>query len=344
MAGMILKKTLRDLAELVGGEVLGDAEIWISGITGIDEAGPAELTFAVPPHLDRAAASRAGAVIVPASVEIFAKAAIRAENPRVAFTRLLTLFNPPPAFAPGIHPAAVVGQNLTVDATAGVMAQVFIGDGVTIGAGTVIYPHTYIGDGVVIGKDCILHPNVTLREGTVLGDRVIVQSGAVLGGDGFGFVTVDGEHLKVPQVGNVVIEDDVEIGVNTAIDRATTGSTIVRRGTKIDNLVHIAHNDVIGEHCFIVAQTGISGSVTVGHHVTLAGQTGTAGHIHIGENSVFIGRAGITKDTPANYFGAGTPARPHQEWVKEQVALHKLPATLKKIRELEKRIEEMTKG
>ena len=160
----------------------------------------------------------------------------------------------------------------------------------------------------------------------------------MLGGDGFGFITVDGEHLKVPQVGNVVIEDDVEIGANTAIDRATTGSTIVRRGTKIDNLVHIAHNDLIGEHCFIVAQTGISGSVTVGDHVTLAGQTGTTGHINIGANSVFIGRAGITKDTPANYFGAGTPARPHQEWLREQVAVHKLPEALKRLREMEKRL------
>ena len=180
-----------------------------------------------------------------------------------------------------------------------------------------------------------------MRERTILGNRVIVQSGAVIGGDGFGYVTVDGQHLKVPQVGNVVLEDDVEIGSNTAIDRATTGSTIVRRGTKIDNLVHIAHNDVIGAHCFIVAQTGISGSVTVGDYVTLAGQTGTAGHINIGANSVFVGKAGITKDTPANYFGAGTPARPHAEWAREQVALHKLPAALKKIRELEQRLAKM---
>ena len=338
-----MKKTLRELAELIDGQIIGDCDPDITGITGIDEAGPTDLTFAVPPHLERAAQSQAAAVIVPATVETYAKPAIRVENPRVAFTRLLTLCNPPPAFERGIHPTAVVGSNLALADTAGIMAQVFIGDGVTIGDGTVIYPHTYIGDGSVIGKNCVIHPNVTLRERTILGDRVIVQSGAVLGGDGFGFVTVDGEHLKVPQVGNVVIEDDVEIGANAAIDRATTGSTIVKRGTKIDNFVHIAHNDVIGEHCLIAAQTGISGSVTVGNHVTLAGQTGTAGHIHIGENSVFIGRAGITKDTPANYFGAGVPARPHQEWVKELVALHKLPAALKKIRELEKRLEELNK-
>ena len=339
-----MKKTLRELAEWVEGQVIGDAEGWIDGITGIDEAGPTDLTFAVPPHLDRALASRAAAVIVPATVESYGKPAIRVANPRVAFTKLLTLFSPPPQVETGVHPSAVVGKNLVMADNVAVLAQVCIGNGVTLGEGTIVYPHTFIGDQVKIGQNCLIHPNVTIREGSVLGDRVIIQSGAVIGGDGFGYVTVDGEHLKVPQVGNVMIEDDVEIGSNTAVDRATTGSTVIKRGTKVDNLVHIAHNDVIGEHCFIVAQTGISGSVTVGHHVTLAGQTGTAGHIHIGANSVFIGRAGITKDTPANYFGAGTPARPHQEWLREQVALHKLPDALRKMRDLEKRMAEIEKN
>lgn len=336
-----MKKTLRELAEYLNGEVNGDETIVIAGVTGIDEAEAEDLTFAVPPHLDRAAASRAAAVIIPHTTEAFAKPAIRVDNPRLAFTRLLTLFTPPPQVERGVHPTAVMGQGVVLGADVAVMAQAYIGDGVMIGEGTIVFPQTYVGTESRIGKNCLLHPQVVLREGTVLGDRVIVQSGAVIGGDGFGYVTVDGAHLKVPQVGNVILEDDVEVGSNTAIDRATTGSTIVKRGTKIDNLVHIAHNDVIGEHCFIVAQTGISGSVTVGNHVTLAGQTGTAGHINIGANSVFIGRAGITKDTPANYFGAGTPARPHAEWVREQVALHKLPATLKKIRDLEQRLAKL---
>lgn len=336
-----MKKTLRELAEWVGGQVCGEGSVEIDGITGIDEAGPSDLTFAVSPHLDRAAASKAAAVIISVSVESFAKPAIRVDNPRLAFTRLLNLFNPRPQVDPGVHPTAVVGRNVTLGENVAVMAQVYIGDDVVIGDGTIIFPQVYLGPGTVIGQDCLIHPQVTLREHTLLGNRVIVQSGAVLGGDGFGYVTVEGEHLKVPQVGNVVIEDDVEIGSNTAIDRATTGSTIVRRGTKIDNLVHIAHNDIIGEHCFIVAQTGISGSVTVGDRVTLAGQTGTTGHIKIGANSVFIGRAGITKDTPANYFGAGTPARPHQEWLREQIALHKLPETMKKFRAMEKRLAEL---
>ncbi|MBP2665038.1 MAG: UDP-3-O-(3-hydroxymyristoyl) glucosamine N-acyltransferase [Firmicutes bacterium] len=339
-----MKKTLRELAELIEGCVIGNADGWIEGITGIDEAGSTDLTFAVPPHLDRAAASKAAAVIIPAYIDSYAKPAIRVENPRVAFTRLLTFFNPSPREECGIHPMAVVGKNVVLGEGVSIMAYSYIGDDVTIGANTILYPHTFVGNGSSLGSDCLIHPNVTLRERTVMGNRVIIQSGAVLGGDGFGFVTVEGEHLKVPQVGNVVIEDDVEIGANTTIDRATTASTIVKRGTKIDNLVHIAHNDIVGEHCFLAAQTGISGSVTIGNHVTLAGQTGTAGHIHIGANSVFIGRAGITKDTPENYFGAGVPARPHQEWVREQVAVHKLPAALKKIRDLEKRLEEVEKS
>ena len=333
-----MRKTLREIADWVDGVALGDDSLVIDGITGIDEAGPSDLTFAVPPHLERALLSKAAAVIVPIAVESYAKPAIRVANPRLAFTRLLALFNPLPQVERGVNPTAVVGKNVRLAEGVAIMAQVFIGDDVSIDAGTVVYPQSYVGEGSIIGRDCLIHPRVTLRERTVLGNRVIVQSGAVLGGDGFGYITVDGEHLKVPQVGNVVIEDDVEIGSNTAIDRATTGSTVVKRGTKIDNLVHLAHNDIIGEHCFIVAQTGISGSVTVGDHVTLAGQTGTAGHINIGANSVFIGRAGITKDTPANYFGAGTPARPHQEWLREQVALHKLPDALKRLRELEKRL------
>ena len=332
-----MKKTIRELAQLIDGEASGD-NVVIEGIAGIDEAGPNQITFAVQPHLAKAVLSQAGAVIIPAETENFAKPAIRVANPRLAFTRLLAYFNPPPAVPRTVHPTAILGENVSLGANVAVMAYVVIGDNVTIGEDTIVYPQSFIGDSCTIGRNCLLHPRTTLRERTVLGDRVIVQSGAVVGGDGFGFVTVEGEHLKVPHVGNVVIEADVEIGACTAIDRATLGSTIIKQGTKIDNLVHIAHNDIIGEHCLIVAQTGISGSVTVGHHVTMAGQTGTTGHIHIGENSVFIGRAGITKDIPPNSFCAGVPARPHQEWVRSQVALHKLPETIKKIRDMEKRL------
>ena len=332
-----MNKTLTELAELIGGTLIGEDRV-VTGIAGIDEAGPSHITFAVHGHLAKAAVSKAGAVVIPADITEFAKPAIRVSNPRLAFSRLLSLFNPPPAVERTVHPTAILGQNVTISPDAAVMAYAVIGDGVVIGPGTIVYPHVYIGEGSVIGEACLIYPRVTIRERTILGNRVIIQSGAVLGGDGFGFITVDGEHLKVPQVGNVVIEDDVEIGALSAVDRATIFSTIVKRGTKIDNFVHIAHNVVVGEHCLIAAMTGVSGSVTVGHHVTMAGQTGTTGHINIGENSVFIARAGITKDTPPNYFGAGVPARPHQEWSREQVALHKLPDMMKKFREMEKRL------
>jgi UDP-3-O-[3-hydroxymyristoyl] glucosamine N-acyltransferase len=194
-----------------------------------------------------------------------------------------------------------------------------------------------------VGGDCLIHANVTVYGGCKLGSRVIVHSGAVIGSDGFGFVTIGDRHHKVPQVGNVIIEDEVEIGANVAIDRATTGSTIVRRGTKIDNLVHLAHNVVIGENCFLVAQTGIAGSAKVGNNVTFAGQSGSVGHVTIGDNCVFAGRAGAAGDVPANSFYAGFPARPHREWLRAEAAVRRLPALFKKLQVMEARLAELEK-
>jgi len=333
-----LKKTLFEIAELIGGRVLGNGEMEITGITNIEEAGAMQITFAVPPHLAKAASSAAGAVIIPETETQFAKPAICVANPRVAFARLLEIFMPRPAVARGVHPTAVIGAKAQIGDNTAIMACVVIEDGAVIGNNVIIYPHTYIGADTVIGADTLIYPNVTVRENCRIGERVILNSGAVIGGEGFGFVTIDRRHRKVPQVGNVIIEDDVEVGANTAIDRATTGSTIVRRGTKIDNLVHIAHNDVIGENCFIVAQTGISGSVTVGNNVIFAGQAGTAGHLTIGDNCVFAARSGIISDVPSGSFFAGFPAHPHREWLREQATLAKLPEYQKKIRLLEKRL------
>lgn len=333
-----MKKTLSEIAELIGGNVLGNGELEITGVTNIEEAGAAQITFAVPPHLAKAAVSAAGAVIIPDSETQFAKPAIRVANPRVAFASLLEIFMPRPEVARGIHPSAVVGAKAQIGNNAAIMAHVVIEDGAVIGDNVVIYPHAYIGADTVIGADTLIYPNVTVRENCRLGERVILNSGAVIGSEGFGFVTIDRRHRKVPQVGNVILEDDVEVGANAAIDRATTGSTIVRRGTKIDNLVHIGHNDVVGENCFFVAQTGISGSVTVGDNVVFAGQTGSAGHLTIGDNCVFAARSGIISDVPSGSFFAGFPARPHSEWIRAQAALVKLPEYQKKIRLLEKRL------
>lgn len=339
-----VSKTLREIADLVEGEVLGEGDPTIDGVTNIEDAGPADITFAVPPHIEKAAGSKAAAVIVPADVTNFPKPAIRVANPRIAFTKVLEIFTPPPQVERGVHPAAVVGRNVRLGQNVAIMACAVIADDAVIGDNVVIYPHCYVGRGATVGGDSILYPNVTVNAACRLGSRVIVQSGAVVGSDGFGFVTVGGRHHKVPQVGNVVIEDDVEIGANASIDRATTGSTIVRRGTKIDNLVHLAHNVVIGENCFLVAFTGIAGSTKVGNNVTFAGQSGAVGHITIGDNCTFAGRAGAASDVPANSFYAGFPARPHREWLRAEAGMRKMPELLKKMQAMETRLAELEKG
>ncbi|SHI87014.1 UDP-3-O-(3-hydroxymyristoyl)glucosamine N-acyltransferase [Propionispora hippei] len=333
---------LREIAELVGGSVVGDETVEIRGVTNIEEAGSGDITFAVPPHLEKAAASQAAAVIIPSDISQFAKPAVRVDNPRMAFAKLLEHFTPPVAVERGVHPSAVIGNRVVLGQNVAIMAHVVLADDVVIGDNTVIYPHSYIGAGVVIGSDTLIYSNVSIREGCQIGSRVILQNGAVIGSDGFGFVTIQGRHHKVPQVGNVIIGDDVEVGANTAIDRATTSSTVVNRGTKIDNLVHLGHNVVIGENCFVVALTGISGSTKVGNQVTFAGQVGSTGHITIGDNCVFAARAGIIGDVAPNSFFAGFPARPHKEWLRAEAYINKLPDLVKKVKELEKRVTELS--
>ena len=336
-----MKLTLQEIADLVQGVPAGDASIVISGVTNIAEAGPGDITFAVPPHLEKAVSSAAAAVIIPETVTTFAKPAIRVANPRLAFTTLLSVFTPPVAVARGVHPTAVLGENVTLGDNVAILPFVVIADNVTIGNNSVIYSHTYIGADAQIGSDCLVYPGVSIRENCQLGSRVIVHSNAVIGSDGFGFVTVNGKHTKVPQVGNVVIEDDVEIGACSTIDRATTGSTVVKKGTKIDNFVHLAHNVVAGENCLFVAFTGIAGSAKIGNNVTFAGQSGSAGHLTIGDNCVFAARSAAISDVPAGSFYAGFPARPHREWLRSEASLHKLPDLLKKVRDLEKRLAQV---
>lgn len=336
-----MKKTLQEIADLVHGVLLGEGNIEISGVTNIEDAGENDVTFAVPPHLEKAIQSKAAAVIIPDSVTEFSKPAIRVANPRMAFTRLLEIFTPPLAVERGVHPAAVIGNNVVLGKNVSIQAYAVIDDGAHIGDNTVIYPHCYVGVEAHIGSDSLLYPNVTVREKCQVGSRVILHSGAVIGSDGFGFVTAEGRHVKVPQVGNVVVEDDVEIGANATLDRATTGSTIVKKGTKIDNLVHLAHNVVIGEHCFLVAQTGIAGSAKVGNYVTFAGQSGSAGHITIGDRCIFAARSAPINDVAAGSFCAGFPARPHKEWLRGEAGIQKVPDLIKKVRDLEKRLQAM---
>ena len=340
-----MEKTLQELADFVKGKILqGNPDQVLKGVNGLEEAQADQISFAVPPYLELAPMSHASAIMIPEGAEFKGKQAVIAvANPRAAFAGLLTLFRPPEEVKSGvsqyafIHPTAKVGKNVAI------LPFAYIAEDAEIGDNTVIYPHVYVGRHVKIGKDCTLYSNVSIRENCVLGDRVILQPGCVIGGDGFGYITADGKHTKVLQTGNVVLGDDVEVGCNTCIDRATVDSTIVGKGTKIDNLVHLGHNDVIGENCIIVAHVGISGSVTVGNNCTFGGQSATAGHLKIGNNCTFAGRTGIISDVPDNVVWAGFPAQSHVDWLRMMANQRKLGDLMKKVRKMEKELAALQK-
>ncbi|MCR5833177.1 MAG: UDP-3-O-(3-hydroxymyristoyl)glucosamine N-acyltransferase [Selenomonadaceae bacterium] len=339
-----MEKNLYEVAELLGGTILGDGSAKVNGLASIDSAKKGDLIFAVNPYLDAAKNSAATAVIVPLDTVDFPKPAIKVSDPRAAFAKLLEMFTPKLNIPVEISPKAHIGQNVTLGKNVTIMPLAVVDDGATIADGAIIYPHVYIGQHVKIGEGTTIYSNVTVREFCTVGKRCVIHSSTVIGSDGFGFTTANGIHTKVPQVGNVVVEDDVEIGAHVGIDRAAMGSTVIGHGTKIDNLVHIAHNCKIGANCLIVAQTGISGSTIVGDNVTFGGQVGTVGHITIGGNSVYAARSGITKNMPENYFGSGFPVQTHSDWLKMQVALKKLPELLEKVHKLESELKELRKS
>lgn len=337
-----MEKFLMEIAQLVDGSLAGDGEIKISGLSNISMARAGDLTFAVPPHLDEAKICAASAVLIPLDTENFPKSAIKVADPRAAFAKLLEMFTPKLKIPKGISPKAHIGDGVKIADDVTIMPFAVVDNGAEIQRGAVIYPHVYIGQHVTIGEDTVIYSSATVREFCKVGNRCVIHSSAVIGADGFGFTTKSGVHTKIPQVGNVIIEDDVEIGAHVGIDRAAMGSTIIGHGTKIDNLVHIAHNCKIGANCLIVAQTGISGSTTVGDNVTFGGQVGTVGHITIGGNSVYAARSGISKNMPEGFFGCGFPIQSHSEWLRHQAALKKVPDLIEKIRKLEQVIDKLT--
>ena len=339
-----MEKTLKEIASLTGGTLAGDGSIKISGLANITSAHEGDLIFAVGEHLDEAKESPASAVLIPLDVEDFPKPAIKVSDPRAAFAKLLELFAPKIKIPVGISDKAHIGQNAKISPDVTIMPFAVIEDGAQIKSGAIIYPHVYIGQNVTIGEDTIVYSSATVREFCKIGKRCVIHSSAVIGSDGFGFTTKDGFHTKVPQIGNVINEDDVEVGAHVGIDRAAMGSTIIGHGTKIDNLVHIGHNCKIGANCLIVAQTGISGSTIVGDNVTFGGQVGTVGHINIGSNSVYAARSGITKNMPEGFFGAGFPVQSHSEWLRNQAALKRVPEILEKIHWIEYEIEMIKSG
>ncbi len=332
---------LSELAAMVGGTVIGDGETEIFMASGIDNLQAGAITLGGNEKAIHAALTGpAAAIIVTESVTELAKPGIRAVNPRLAFAKLLAYFAPRHSCQPGIHPSAVVGSNFN-GPECEVGALVYIGKDVTIGKGSVIHPGAVIGDRVSIGTDAVIHSNVVIREECRLGDRVEIHDGTVIGSDGFGYAMAEGRQYKIPQVGIVVIEDDVEIGANTTIDRATSNVTLIKKGTKIDNLVQIAHNCVVGENCLLCGQAALAGSSIVGDRVTMAGRAGAVGHLEIGSDSVAAACSKITGNLPPGSFVSGDPARPHAKQMRIQGALSKLPEMAKELRELRKMVVEL---
>ena len=336
-----MKKTVKELAQFLGGTVIGDENREISDVKGLAEAGSDDISFAVEPYTEYLPQVHAGAVITEKEYPAGNNTLVLVENPRLAFSKLLELFHPRQSVQKGIHSTAVVDESAKIGENTAVMAYAVIGKNVRIGAGSVVYPYVFIGDNVTIGANAAIYPGAVIMENTVMGDNAVIRAHAVIGGEGFGFATKDGNHTRIPQIGNVTIGDDVEIGACTTIDNGTLGSTKVGRGTKIDNLVHLGHNVEIGEDCFVIAQTGIAGSTKVGNHVIFAGQTGCTGHITIGDNVTFAGKSGIVGNVASNTVNAGFPARPHIEWSRTQVYIKKLPDLAKTVKALEKRIAEL---
>jgi UDP-3-O-[3-hydroxymyristoyl] glucosamine N-acyltransferase len=337
--------SVAEIAQLLQADVVGDGSVRVRNVRGVNEAEPGDLTFVVDAkYLDALQRSRASAVLIRADLPATTSMPqIRVRNPREAFQVLTRALAPPPiTYVPGVHATAIVAPDAVLGHNVSVQPYAVIEPGVTIGDNVIIGAYSYVGHYTTIGKDCFLYPRVTLRERIVIGQRVILHPGVVIGCDGFGYDQIDGKNIKIPQIGTVIIEDDVEIGANTTIDRARFDKTIIRRGTKIDNLVQIAHNCEVGEDSIICAQAGLSGSAKVGNHVIMAGQAGMVGHIKIHDNIIIGAQCGVTKELEQPGFYIGSPATPHMQYKKRESVVVRLPELYRTIRTLEKRIADLT--
>lgn len=336
-------KSLKELAELVGGECLGPPDLALKNIAAIDQAGPEEITFvARGKYAKLIATSRAGAFIVGPELRDLERPRIVTADPYLAYAKIAAVFAPPPWRWPGISNLAYIGPDCQWGEEVSIAPFVYLGEGVRLGDRVTLLPGVVVGNRVTIGADTFIHPNVTIRDDCDIGSRVIIHSGTVIGSDGFGFAPEGRSFRKIPQLGRVVIEDEVEIGANCTIDRAALGETRIGRGVKIDNLVQVAHNVTIGADSIVVAQVGISGSTQIGRNVVLAGQVGLVGHIQIGDGVRVGAQSGVTASIPPGETYLGTPARPAAEFKRQLVVQHKLPEVYQRLRELEKQVAALT--
>ena len=333
--------TLATLANMVEGVVVGELETPITNLADLKSAGPGDITFlAKKKHIEKLSSGKASACIIPSDIEGIDIPAIKVKNPILAATIIHNFFLRKPYAAGGIHHSAHIGTGCHVPADVTIGPMVVLGDHVKLGDRVTLESGVILGDGVAVGSDSEICANVTVRKNCLIGSRVIIDSGTVVGSDGFGYVPDEqGNHIKRPHVGNVHIEDDVEIGANACIDRATFGTTLIRKGTKIDNLVQIAHNVEIGEKSLIIGQTGISGSVKLGNNVIISGQVAIKDHVELGDGVIAAGRSGITSSHEAGAVISGFPAIPHKEWLRATMAFPHLPQVIKDLRKLMKKID-----
>ncbi len=335
-----MTRTLSEIASAINGKILGDEMIIIKGVCGIKEAQEGDITFlANPKYKSFVETTKASAVIAAKDVTSPTKTIVQTDNPSLAFTKVISMFLPQGIKHPrGIAQSACIDKNAKVSSAAAIGAHSVIEEGAEISEGAIIYPNVYVGRNTKIGKNTLIYPNVTIRESTQIGENVIIHSGTVIGSDGFGYIDIGEEHHKIPQHGIVVIEDDVEIGANVAIDRARFGKTIIGKGTKIDNLVQIAHNVRIGPNSIIVSQAGISGSTTIGKNAILAGQAGLVGHIELGDNVIVGAQAGVTKSVPSDTIVLGSPAKPMSEQKRIFACIDRLPELFSTLQKIKKKL------
>lgn len=340
-----MELTLREIADIIKGELKGNGNLVIKGANSLESAKPGDISFFNDKrYKDIVSNTKASALIVKEETDLFDGPQIVVSKPAVGFAKIAQIFSPPIRRYPGISDKAVLGNGIRIGKNPSIYPFVYIGDKVTIGDNVNIFPGVFIGNNVQIGDNALIHPNVTILDDTIIGNNVIIHSGTVIGSDGFGFERDVSAYIKIPQRGRVRIDDDVEIGANNCIDRATAGKTWLKRGVKTDNLVHIAHNVTVGENTIIIAQAGISGSVSIGNGVIIAGQVGIVDHVEIGDNAIIGPQSGVAKSIPASGIFSGTPAMPHRLFLKSSALIPKLPEINRRLTELEKKIKELEKN